>query len=119
MFSIFGQLGPEAIFSYPIPDDSSVELEDKMHYTSKYSQRNYMQVAVKSISLLLSDYTFENPEGIKLDQVAIFGVLPYPDIKTIGFTYFTYYFSTKTQQYIPATLTLFVPEIHRSFIYDS
>ncbi len=118
-FSIFGQLGPEAIFSYPIPDDSSLELEDRTHYTSRYSQRHYMQVAVKSISLLLSDYTFENPDGVKLDDVAIFGVLPYPDIKTIGFTYFTYYFSTKSQQYIPATLTLFVPENHRSYIYDS
>ncbi|MHA1619967.1 MAG: ADP-ribosylation factor-like protein [Promethearchaeota archaeon] len=119
VFSIFGQLGPEAIFSYPIPEDSSVELEDRTHYTSKYSQSNYMQVAVKSISLLLSDYSFDNPDGVELDKVQIFGVLPYPDIKTIGFTYFTYYFSTKCQQYVPATLTLFVPENHRSYIYDA
>lgn len=119
VFAIFGALGPEAIFSYPIPADSTLENVVSIHKTTEYSQRHYMQVAVKSISLLLSDYSFDNLEDKSLENTHIFGILPYPDIKTIGFTYFTYFFSPKDQHYVPATLTLFVPEKHRSFIYDS
>ncbi|WP_457558214.1 ADP-ribosylation factor-like protein [Candidatus Harpocratesius sp.] len=119
VFSIFGQMGPEAIFGFPVPKDGRIKDLKEVYITSDFTQQSYMQVAIKSIALLLSDYSLESSEEDHLEKNEIFGVLPYPDIHTIGFTYFTYYFSKNSQRYSPITLTLFIPEHHRSFIYDS
>ncbi len=119
VFSIYSDMGPEAILPYPLPKDTSFTLPNLSSHISTFSQRNYMQVAIKSISLLLTDYSFENKSNDYLENIHIFGVLPYPDMKCVGFTYFCYYFSPKTDQYVPATITLFIHEDHRSFIYDA
>ncbi|UYP48380.1 hypothetical protein NEF87_004665 [Candidatus Lokiarchaeum ossiferum] len=119
VFSIYSDMGPEAILCYPLPKDTSFSLLDLSSHISSFSQRNYMQVAVKSISLLLTDYSFEDKSNNYLENIHIFGVLPYPDMKCVGLTYFCYYFSSKSDQYIPATITLFVHEDHRNFIYDA
>lgn len=119
VFSIYSDMGPEAILCYPLPKDTSFSLPDLSSHISSFSQRNYMQVAVKSISLLLTDYSFEDKTNKYLENIHIFGVLPYPDMKCVGLTYFCYYYSPKSDQYVPATITLFVHEDHRSFIYDT
>ncbi len=119
VFSIFGQLGPEAIFGYPIPSDLNLLEVNPSFITKEFSQRNYMQVAIKSIALLLNDYSLDNKAQDQLENIELYGVLPYPDLKIIGFTYFTYFFSPITNQYSPVSLTLFIPERYRGFIYDS
>ncbi|MHA1764856.1 MAG: Rab family GTPase [Promethearchaeota archaeon] len=119
IFSIYGDMGPEAVFFYPIPNDSSFNFPEMENHSSTFDQRNFMQIAVKSISLLLVDYSFENEGNIHLEDVHIFGVLPYPDISCIALTYFTYFFSEAKKRFIPVSLSLLVHENKRSFIYDS
>ena len=120
IFSIYGDMGPEAVFFYPFPKDSTFSFpEMENHASNKFEQRNYMQIAVKSISLLLVDYSFEDENNLQLKNVHIFGVLPYPDINCIALTYFTYFYSEKRKRFIPVSLSLLVHENKRSFIYDS
>ncbi len=120
IFSIYGDMGPEAIFFYPFPNDSSFSFQEMENHTaSNFEQRNFMQIAVKSISLLLVDYSFEDEKNLHLEDVNIFGVLPYPDINCIALTYFTYFFSEKRKRFIPVSLSLLVHENKRSFVYDS
>jgi len=120
IFSIYGSMGPEAVFFYPFPNDSTFSFpEMENHASNKFEQRNYMQIAVKSISLLLVDYSFEDEKNLLLEDVHIFGVLPYPDLNCIALTYFTYFFSEERKRFIPVSLSLLVHENKRSFIYDS
>ncbi len=120
IFSIYGDMGPEAVFFYPFPNDSTFSfLEMENHSSNSFEQRNFMQIAVKSISLLLTDYSFEYEKNLNLEDVHIFGVLPYPDISCIALTYFTYFFSEVRKRFIPVSLSLLVHENKRTFIYDS
>ena len=119
VFSIFSEIGPEAILYYPLPEDSILSFEKIEQHQSIVTQRNYMQVAIKSISLLLTDFSYDFMINPVLEQTAIFGILPYPDMKSLGLTFFTYYNSSDLNRCIPATLTLYVHEDHRAYIYDA
>ncbi|MCK5345908.1 MAG: hypothetical protein KAR20_21005, partial [Candidatus Heimdallarchaeota archaeon] len=116
VFAEYSKMGPESLFTYPIANDCEIQgFESHYH---RFTGQNFMQVAIKSISLLMTDYSFEKESADLFSSVHIFGVLPYPDMGVIGFTYFTYFYSEAVQHYIPVTLTLLVDERHRSFIYD-
>lgn len=120
IFSMYGDMGPEAVFFYPFPNDSSFSFPEMENHTATiFEQRNFMQIAVKSISLLLVDYSFEDEKNLRLKDIHIFGILPYPDINCIALTYFTYFFSEKRKRFIPVSLSLLVHENKRSFVYDS
>ena len=120
IFSMYGDMGPEAVFFYPFPNDSTFSFpEMENHMAMNFEQRNFMQIAVKSISLLLVDYSFEDERNLHLKDTHIFGILPYPDINCIALTYFTYFFSEKRKRFIPVSLSLLVHENKRSFVYDS
>ncbi len=119
VLSIYSDMGPVSLLSYPFPEDSTFLTPDLDVDLSPFSQRNNMQVAVKSMSLLLTDFSFEDPANTHLSNVKLFGVLPYPDMKSVGYSYFFYYYSPNKKHFIPATFTLIVNIDERSFIYDS
>ncbi|MHA2000747.1 MAG: ADP-ribosylation factor-like protein [Promethearchaeota archaeon] len=118
VFAMFSKMGPEPIFSYPIPNDTTINIPDRETHIYKFEDRNYFQVAVKGISLLLTDFSFETSNE-HLENTQIFGVLPFPDMESLGLTYFTYYYSESQQCLIPVTLTLMVHDRERIFIYNS
>ncbi len=93
VFAEYSKMGPESLFAYPIPNDSGSDVPGLEAHYHKISSQNYMQVAIKSVSLLMTDYSFEKESSERLSSVHIFGVLPYPDMGVIGFTYFTYFYS--------------------------
>jgi Ras-related GTP-binding protein A/B len=120
VFSIYSEMGPEPLFLYPFPKDTSFNLPDiSNHLSEEFKGQNYLQIAVKSISLLITDYCFENNQKETLEKVKIIGVLPFPDMQSIALTYFLYFYSDKKKRHIPATLSLLVHENKRSFIYDN
>jgi hypothetical protein len=118
-FGMFSSLGPEAIFFYPLPHDFEEKSYTTAFYSPKFSERDYMQVAVKSISLFMSDYSFENTKNPKGKDFCMFGVLPYPDIGMIGFTLFGYHYLEQNEEWVPISITLMVDDNHRNFIYNS
>jgi GTPase SAR1 family protein len=115
VFSAFSYLGPEPIVYSVTPDDDTINKPSD----GRLNQRSLLQVAIKSISLLLGDFAFEHAEEEILRDTHLFGVLPYPDFQSVAFTYFTYYKQFKSQRYIPVSFSLIVHESKRSFIYEN
>ena len=112
-FSIFSNFGPEAIFMYPPP----VEEEDFIPSPQRIVERNYLQIAIKSISLLIGDNLFDiSIEEAK--KMNYFGILPYPDLKVNSLTYFRFLILTEMTHPIACTLSLLVKENAKTFIYD-
>ncbi len=119
VFSMYTKMGPEVVFAYPLPE-YSMNYRKGSHKTQQkeYDMQNLIQIAVKSISLLLGDYIFEKDDQEELSNTSLFGVLPYADINAIALTYFKYVFDPKRGKYVPATFSILVDESKRSFIYD-
>ena len=114
VLAAFSVLGPEPIVYWPEPMDEAREPRK-----GRLEKKSYLQVAVKSISLLLGDFAFEEGNIDALKQTHLFGVLPYPDFESIAFTYFRYYQQPDSKRYIPITLSLIVHESKRSFVYEN
>lgn len=119
VYAFFSELGPEPMFFYPVPKDMRETFETTPITSDLINERDFIQVAVKSISLLMSDYTFSSSDDEHLKDFQIFGVLPYPDISMIGFTFFSYSYNKKREIWMPLTFTLLVEENHRNFIFNS
>ena len=112
-FSIFSNLGPEAVFMYPKPVE-----EDEFNPDSKnISEKNYLQIAIKSISLLYGDYLFEISKE-EAEKKNHFGILPYPDLRVNSLTQFKFFIVPELDVPVASTLSLLVNETAKSFIYD-
>jgi GTPase SAR1 family protein len=118
VFSAYLKNGPEALFGYPLSKATFESKNGSSSSLKSYTLQNYLQIAVKSISLLLGDYIFEKDIEESLRNTNLFGVLPYPDIGAISLTYFTYIYDPNTKRLVPTTLSILIDETKRSFIYD-
>ena len=115
-FSLYSKMGPDAVFFYPkeAPKSTHPPIGKQKYIPSQ----TYLQIAVKSISLLLGDFSFENDDIEQLKDTHLFGILPYADLGGISLTYFTYVQDPIRKRLMPATFSLIVDETKRSFLYD-
>ena len=70
VFSLFDADGPSPIVYWPEDLDESARL----------------LIAMKTISLLMGDSVYQN--GTTIEGINYFGILPFPDLKLNGLTYF-------------------------------
>ncbi len=123
VFSIYSHMGPEPVLYYPLYPgmDYSKKIQgiEESNIARNLNKRTLLQVAVKSVSLLLSDYSFTENLEEDLRNTKILGVLPYPDMESVSLTYFTYYLSKEKGYYLPCTLSLLVQRAPTTFIYDN
>ncbi len=111
--SIFSNFGPESVFMYPTP----LEDDDPTINSKNIAERNYLQIAIKSISLLIGDNIFDiNKEQAK--EMNYFGILPYPDLKVNALTYFRFLILSESELPIACALSLLVNENAKTFLYD-
>lgn len=84
-----------------------------------FTKRDYLQIAIKSVSLLIGEKIFDKDESL-LDM-SFFGVLPYPDLDICGQTYFKFYAEEENSAAEPkaCTFSLLVDNNKRSYIYDN
>jgi small GTP-binding protein len=115
VFSTFATMGPEPLLLYPPP----VEEWDKKQYHVRITRKNYIQVAIKSVSLLLGDESFEINDESRLKDIHVFGLLPYPDIESVALTNFTYYTDPSRKRMIPVSFSFLVHESKRRFLYNN
>ncbi|MHA1682098.1 MAG: ADP-ribosylation factor-like protein [Promethearchaeota archaeon] len=119
IFSIFGDDGPipevtlinepDGVRSYQ--RDSLKELKGKLDFGA------LLQIAMKSISLLMGEHVYQ--DGEELEQVKYFGILPFPDLKMDGLTYFFLIPDEDARGSARAsTLTILVSESNKNFFYD-
>ena len=100
--SLFDDDGPTPIIYWPEELDESARL----------------LVAMKTISLLMGDSIYQN--GTTIEGINYFGILPFPDLKLNGLTYF-FLIPDKTARgnAKAATITVLIEETNKIFFYEN
>ncbi|MFX1478485.1 MAG: ADP-ribosylation factor-like protein [Promethearchaeota archaeon] len=75
-------------------------------------------IAMKTISLLMGSSTYQ--DGDTIEGVNYFGILPFPDLKLNGLTYFFLIPDERARgQALAATITILINEDDRVFFYEN
>ena len=123
VFCAFDKLGPQPIYMFPQPLEveelESMSQEEKERNLLTISLRDYTQIAIKNISLLIGDGAVYNKEIEILKNYQYFGVIPFPDLKLTSLTFF-HFFETEISE-IPAAsaFCILIDEKKRSFLYNN
>ena len=76
-------------------------------------------IAMKTISLLMGDSVYQDSEG-PTDTVNYFGILPFPDVKLNGLTYFFLIPDEEARGHaLAATITVLIDEENKVFFYQN
>jgi len=76
-------------------------------------------IAMKTISLLMGDSVYQDSEG-PTEEVNYFGILPFPDVKLNGLTYFFLIPDKEARGgALAATITVLIEEENRVFFYQN
>lgn len=103
VLSIFDEKGPAPRIVWPIDLDEKAGL----------------LIAMKTISLLMGDSVYQDSQGSDVG-VNYFGILPFPDLKLNGLTYFFLIPEEKARgQALAATITVLINEDNRVFFYEN
>ncbi|MHA1460300.1 MAG: ADP-ribosylation factor-like protein [Promethearchaeota archaeon] len=90
----------------------------KIYWPKTMDESSRLLIAMKTISLLMGDTVYQN--GDSTDNVNYFGILPFPDLKLNGLTYFFLIFDPKARGNAKAaTLTVLIDEDDRAFFYEN
>ncbi len=102
VLSIFNEDGPTPIVYWPNNLDETARL----------------LIAMKTISLLMGDSKYQ--DGVDIDGINYFGVLPFPDINLIGLTYFFLISDENARGHAKAaTITVLINETKSTFFYQN
>ncbi|MFW9941915.1 MAG: ADP-ribosylation factor-like protein [Candidatus Thorarchaeota archaeon] len=103
VLSIFDERGPTPRVVWPIDLD----------------EKSGLLIAMKTISLLMGDSVYQDSQGSDVG-VNYFGILPFPDLKLNGLTYFFLIpEETARGQALAATITILINEDDRVFFYEN
>ena len=103
VLSIFDEKGPAPRVVWPIDLD----------------EKSGLLIAMKTISLLMGDSVYQDSQGSYVG-VNYFGILPFPDLKLNGLTYFFLIPEEKARgQALAATITVLINEDDRVFFYEN
>ncbi|MBN1802454.1 MAG: 50S ribosome-binding GTPase [Candidatus Lokiarchaeota archaeon] len=114
LFSALDKFGPMPKYSYPDPV-SETEKENSNEFS--LTLRDYTQISIKNLSLLISDKMNLDDENLK--NANYFAILPYPDYKITALTYFHFIWLKNTDKPIPTAFSILVDEKKRSFLYNN
>ena len=102
VFSIFDDDGPTPKIYFPRDMEESARL----------------LIAMKTISILMGDAIYQN--GSSNDGISYFGILPFPDLKLNGLTYFFLIPDSQARGNAKAsTITILIDESNRVFFYEN
>jgi len=90
----------------------------KIYWPTTLDESSRLLIAMKTISLLMGDSVYQN--GTSSDSVNYFGILPFPDLKLNGLTYFFLILDpTARGNAKAATITVLINEDDRVFFYEN
>ncbi len=90
----------------------------KIYWPKDMDESAGLSIAMKTISLLMGDSTYQN--GETTEGVNYFGILPFPDLKLNGLTYFFLIPDAKARgKALAATITVLINENDRVFFYEN
>ncbi|MHA1930960.1 MAG: ADP-ribosylation factor-like protein [Promethearchaeota archaeon] len=103
VLSVFDEMGPTPKVMWP------GDLEEK----------SGLLIAMKTISLLMGDSVYQDSQGSDIG-VNYFGILPFPDLKLNGLTYFFLIPDEEARgQALAATITVLIDERDKIFFYEN
>ena len=82
-----------------------------------FTERDFLQIAVKSISLLIGEKVLEKDPSLL--NLKFYGILPFPDLKVYSYTFFRFYAVKKRNVPHACTFSLLIDKIKTNFIYDN
>ena len=90
----------------------------KVYWPTTMDESSRLLIAMKTISLLMGDSIYQN--GDSSDSVNYFGILPFPDLKLNGLTYFFLILDPSARGNAKAaTITVLINEDDRVFFYEN
>lgn len=121
VFSVFGELGPTPIFSFPnyVTEKELEEInkDSKIREDLVLSYRDITQISIKNLSLFISDKIVLEEKD--LSKIQYFAILPYPDFNTTSLTYFHFIRTDPKNNPIPTAFSILAEEKSRSFLYNN
>ncbi len=121
ILSIFGDEGPvPEIVLVNEPEGIRVYKKDSIKdVTGVLDLGALLHISMKSVSLLMGEHTYQDGDA-EVDSIKFFGILPFPDIKMDGLTYFFLIPDTGARGSARAsTVTILVSEEYKNFFYDN
>ncbi len=90
----------------------------KIYWPYDLVEQSGLLIAMKTISLLMGDATYQ--DGIGSEGVNYFGILPFPDLKLNGLTYFFLIPDVEARgKALAATITVLIDEENKVFFYEN
>ncbi|MFW9820589.1 MAG: ADP-ribosylation factor-like protein [Candidatus Thorarchaeota archaeon] len=90
----------------------------KIFWPDDLGEQAGLLIAMKTISLLMGDATYQ--DGIGTEGVNYFGILPFPDLKLNGLTYFFLIPDDEARgKALAATITVLIDENNKVFFYEN
>ena len=91
----------------------------KVFWPEDLDEQAGLLIAMKTISLLMGDSVYQDSEG-PVDTVNYFGILPFPDVKLDGLTYFFLIpDETARGHALASTITVLIDEEDKVFFYQN
>jgi len=123
LFSAFDKFGPQPIYMFPDPIDedqlkkanSEKGKANKLGITS----RDYTQIAIKNITLLLGDGNILNKKHEVLMKYRHFGIMPFPDFHLTSLSYFHFIDAKFSDIPLASAFCILIDEKKRSFLYNN
>ena len=123
LFSAFDKLGPEPIYMFPDPIH-----EDQLNRTKSDDEgvnklgitlRDYTQIAIKNISLLIGDGNIVTKDYEILKEYRHFGIMPFPDFHLTSLSYFHFIDAKFSEIPLATAFCILIHEKKRSFLYNN
>jgi len=123
VFCAYDKLGPQPIYTFPNPikgkDFGSENKEKAVGKGLEMSFTDYMQISIKTLSLLLGDGMLFNKDDALLKQYRYFGVIPFPDFHLTALTFFHFVDIKFDEAPLASAFCILVDENQRGFLYNN
>ncbi len=114
VFSSFDEFGPMPKYMFPNPVS---EKDQKESSEQVFTIRDYTQISIKNLSLLIEDQVTTSDENFA--KLKYFAVIPYPDFNITALTFFHFIKIQGKENPIPTAFAIMVDENKRSFLYNN
>ena len=113
-FCVHHEIGPQPLYIYPImiSDEDFNKIKKPKENLLLLSYRDYMQIAIKNLSLLLSDELKPNKKNIK--NFRHFAIIPYPDFNLTSLTFFHFMYISTSEKLIETSFSILVNENNKN-----
>ena len=119
VYCVHDEIGPEPKYFYPkmVPEENKGSISKKKSDLLTLTFRDYMQIAIKNLSLLLTDEI--NHSKNELKDFKYFAIIPYPDFDLTSLTFFHYLIIDTKIRPIETAFSILVDENKRNFLYNN